>query len=152
MQPPDNVTQRLHNLQVTIPRNCATSGFVTRKSLRKKPFFVNIYAKTKYFSKIILGVTQVLMYYLLIDVKNQSLKISCYCPFKENKFASSPCNTADPHSANFSQKRAKIFFSSSRSIWVPTKNAEFYTDSKSEDKIEKNACQKKHSFDNNLSK
>jgi len=101
----------------------------------KKNLFCEYLCENKIFFKNIFGGYSS-FYVLLIYVKNQSLKISCYCPFKENKFASSPCNTADPHSANFSQKRAKLFFSSSRSIWVP-KNAGFYTDSKSKDKIEK---------------
>ena len=49
---------------------------------------------------------------------------------------------ADPHTALFSQNRAENCFSLSRSIWVP-KNAEFYAESKSEDKIEKKCTNKK---------
>jgi len=67
------IIRRLCNLRVTIPRGCATSGYCkpevaqalvmisggcTTSGYRnleihlKKPSFVNIYAKTKYFSKI----------------------------------------------------------------------------------------------------
>ena len=49
---------------------------------------------------------------------------------------------ADPYSAFFSQNRAENFFSSNSSIWVP-KNAEFYADSKSEDKIKIKCTNKK---------
>jgi len=96
----DTVTWRLSNLQVTKPGGCATSGYFklevaqppgydirklgnlwvllpTPKSLRKKPVLVNISTKTKYFLKIFWGVTDV----LLIQEKNQSSIISCYCSF-----------------------------------------------------------------------
>ena len=71
------VTRRLCNFWVTIPGNCATSGYsnlevvqppgnhtleivqplgiVTRKSVRKKPFYLNISAKMEIFWNVDLG-------------------------------------------------------------------------------------------------
>ena len=77
MQPPGIVTRKLHNLRVTIPGKCTTSGYSNPEFGTKKPFFVNISAKKyfrKYFGMLIwgLGTTD--------SWKNQRSKISCYCP------------------------------------------------------------------------
>ena len=55
------------------------SGIVTRKLLLKNTIFVNISAKSKIFWKIFKGVNLGSRYYGFM--KNQTSKISCYCPF-----------------------------------------------------------------------
>jgi len=59
-QPPGIITRRLHNLRVTIPGNCATSGFVTRKSLQKKPFLWISMRKQNIFQKYFWGLLKFL--------------------------------------------------------------------------------------------
>ena len=84
------VTQRLHNFRVTILRNSATSGYgypeITTK--KKQLFFENFSGD---YSRA---------YVQLIHEKNQSSKISCYCPFNNSMYKHNTYEIADYLSAS----------------------------------------------------
>jgi len=64
-----------------ILRNCATSGYCYPEIATKKTCFRKYLRKNEnIFENILGGYSRA--YVLLIHEKNQSSKISCYCPFK----------------------------------------------------------------------
>ena len=69
-----------HKLRVMISGNCATSGYRYPEIATKKTCFREYLRKNeKIFENILGGYSRA--YVLMIHEKNQSSKISCYCPF-----------------------------------------------------------------------
>jgi len=83
MKPPDIVTQRLHNLQVTISGNCATSGYPYPDIAMKKTFCREYLRKNKiFFENILGGYSRACV--LLINEKTKARKSHATVPLTED--------------------------------------------------------------------